>query len=384
MVNRMMARAVAKIKTPQDLQQFVKDPLRAAAAQSQLSPARFADLSSENSRNLFYILGKGWLAIVDQLSCEQPPIDWAETLDQVKKSLTHVRIAPELLEPYPAQNLTETCRQTGLNSLSWNSWFYTAQEETILSQQLLYMDGELSMLSGLPPGCLGLFGSVNLELDGYGNHCDGAEFYIYNVTKELGQSSTGLRLNHTGSWESLSHEWMHAVDFMVARSHNIREIFFSQESTTVQQMLLDVVSRPDPTANEWWEYLNSLNWPENKYVEQLRRMKLPLNNFWGDYIAQEEEDYFKTFHELLAYQMTQASCDPKSKSNLIIMGTEQNRKDAHECIRTFFALPEVVQSLQNMQKIYSKNIITKSILHRRQKLQKKTGGIRPGLSTHEV
>lgn len=371
-VSSAMSAAVKNITTPEDLHEFIISPLRRAIHKWSSGE----HLSDKYLKDIFSVLGEGWIGELEQIHIQQPQ-SWEWALEQVHLSLTHKRMAPEVLKDIPAHTLSQAIRATALNSLSWNSWFYTAEDEGVLAQQLLHADAQLSVLSGLPAGCLGLFGKVNLELDFYGKHVHSGQFYIFTLNGgSMGSVSTGLRVNHDSGWEALPHEWMHAVDFMVARHHNTTANFFSNNDVVLQKMLLEVASRPDSTATQWLEHLKSLQYPnEHKYVQQFQRMTEPLNNFWGDFIALENDPYFTTFPERLAYTMSQASHCMGWDENPIVLGSEQNRKDAQELLPKIFALPQMQSALTCMHKAYTKNKITKNISLRRQKRNSKKANV---------
>lgn len=63
--------------------------------------------------------------------------------------------------------------------------------------------------------------------------------------------------------------------------------------------------------------------------------------------------------------------------NPIVLGSEQNRKDAQDLLPQIFALRQMQSALTCMHKAYTKNKITKNISLRRQKLASKKAHVGP-------
>lgn len=361
---RKVNAVVEKIRTPQDLLNFVADPLEAMAADWPV----LQQLERVQRRMFFSAMGREWMLFADRLALPFDEITWDDALEGVTKSLTHMRINPTVLGPNVGMN--DACRIAGLNSVSWNSWFY--EDEDTMARQLVYMDNALSHLSGLPQGCLGVFGKVNLEVDTVGSEGPDGFFFMWHANStQTPPTSTGIRLYSTGSWEVLCHEWIHSVDFVLGGSQG-RLKMLSQTDADIQKLLMEHTTRFDASGQQCFDDLKSLEWGDaqrqHPYFQQMLRMPETVNNFFGDFIAQEETPYFQTYPERLAYMTEQAGIEfGLPRNDVFATGSAQNRTDAAELLTQFFQLPQVAQPLALAHRNYSKDLLKKGISQRRQK-----------------
>lgn len=361
---------VEKIRSPEDLLNFVADPIAAICANWSFT----SSLPMEQQRLLFQGMGKGWVEFADQLSAPVQEMSWDQALENVTASLTHLRIDPNIL-PAPIA-IADACRVSGLNSVSWSTWFYDTDD--VMAQHLIFMDQQVSRLSGLPQGCLGVFGRVNLEIDTVPNNSESGSFFMWRIGEsDAPPTSTGVRLHKTSSWHSLCHEWTHAVDFILGGSQGKLKML-SQTDPEIQALLWEHTSRLDASGQEYLEGIKLLQWSaeqqQEPLVQQMRRMPKTVTNFFGDFIAQEEQEYFQTFPERLAYMSEQASLLLGFfESNVLTQGSPQNRTDAADLLAQFFQLPQVAEPLAQAHRSYTKDVLKKGISHRRNKTRAERG-----------
>lgn len=356
--------AVEKIRSPQDLLNFVADPLAGICAHWPLS----SSFSRELKRSIFRGMGEEWIGFADQLSKPVQEMSWDDALVKVTRSLTHFRIDPNVLPP--PITIADACRVSGLNSVSWNTWFYDTEE--VMAQHLMFMDQQVSQLSGLPQGCLGVFGYVNLEVDTVVDTSQSGCFFMWHIDGvDEPPTSTGIRLHKTGSWNIMCHEWMHAVDFILGGSQGQHKML-SQTDPEIQKLLLEHTSRLDTSGQKYFEEIKAMQWNEeqqnNPFIQQMLRMPKTVTNFFGDFIAQEQQEYFRTFSERLGHMSEQAGMLLGFPVyNILTQGSPQNRTDAAELLAQFFQLPQVAKPLALAHRNYTKDVLKKGVSQRRHK-----------------